>query len=290
MKRAIRILAFIFLYLLIEILLLFVCHEILDDQNYFEGIFRIISITLVALFIIWKKHQRDINLNVIIPIVYFGFNLYRITGVMEWSYIFYGISTSILGIVCFYFVLFFNTTSLKKWVTISVIIFSIWLAYNPLFTLFLEIYYQQENKRTVSQFILNNTDEGQIPFDKIRQNKIVVAALFDEHCSICFEEMEMLQKLAKKENDTVVVYIAVHTVTKFDTEIISKIKTQVPFPIYHDSALLLYNSLKGRGVPHLIILNKNKELKYHTHGYSKANAEFAGNQISERIKEIKAEQ
>ncbi len=286
MKTILNIIAIILIWLILDISLLYLCHEKLDDQEFYEGVFRIISISAIALIILAFKNRTPLAIS--ICVVYITFNVYRITGVLELGFLFYGISTTILGIICFFSILFFNQTRSKKLLTLGIALLSIWLAYSPFHKVFLILVNKNNNQIINTSFVLSKTEKTQQDFKSLNHSKIVVASLFDENCSICFEEMKTLQLLSQNLNDSDIAFINIHTILPFDSVKVNKIRPYVPFPIYKDSGFLLFDGLKTAGVPQLIIIDKNGIIQFHKVGYSKAEAAYFSETITKKIKEIKA--
>jgi len=286
MKTILNIIAIILIWLILDISLLYICHEILEDEIFYEGVFRIISVCAIALLILIFKNRTPLIFSVCI--VYIIFNLYRITGVLESGFLFYGISTTLLGLTCFFSILYFNQTRSKKLLTLGMVLLSIWLAFSPLFQEFLKLINKNNNQIINISFVLSKTEKTQQDFKTLNHSKIIVASLFNENCSICFEEMKTLQLLSKKLNDTDIAFINIHTILPFDSVKINKIRPYVPFPIYKDSGFLLFDALKSSGVPQLIIIDKRGIIQFHKVGYGKVEEEYFSKIITKKIKEIKS--
>ena len=207
---------------------------------------------------------------------------------LEWGFLFYGFSTTLLGIICFFGIIYLNQTRSKKSLTLGIFLLSSWLAYTPLFKEFLKLINNNNNQTINTTFVLSKTKSIQHDFKTLNQSKIVVASLFNENCSICFEEMKTLQLLSQNLNDSDIAFINIHTILPYDSVKVNKIRPYVPFPIYKDSGFLLFDGLKTAGVPQLIILDKNGIIQFHKVGYSKAEATYFSETITKKIKEIKA--
>jgi len=286
MKTILNITAIILLWLILDISLLYICHEVLDDELFYEGVFRIISISSIALFILTFRNRTPLVIS--ISVVYIIFNIYRVTGVLEWGFLFYGFSTTLLGIICFYSIIYFNQTRSKKILTLGIFLLSSWFAYSPLFKEFLKLINNKNNQTINTAFVFTKTKSTQQDFKSLNQSKIVVASLFNENCSICFDEMKTLQILSQNLNDSDIAFINIHTILPFDSVKVNKIRPYVPFPIYKDSGFLLFDGLKTAGVPQLIIIDKNGIIQFHKVGYSKAEAAYFSETITKKIREIKA--
>ncbi len=286
MKHILKNLGFCLLWLVIDIGLLAVCHEVFDDQQFLEGIFRILSISAIAIIILKTKNNRNTSLIISLSLLYILFNIYRMTGMMELSYTVYDSTTAFLGLVCFFCILYVNATRLQKSITVLVLACAILLAYFPLYTLFLSLYFKQYEVKISNDYYLEKTEINQLPFKQYTQNKITVAALFNEDCAYCFMELKMLNKLRTELADTNIVFVAVHTIIKYDSLEVNKVKPYVPFPIYHDTGAILFKNLKREGIPQLLIYDNTGKIQFHTAGYDDGAEAYIMEELKVKIKEV----
>jgi hypothetical protein len=249
-----------------------------------EGVFRILSFSAIALLVARLKNKTSTVVS--LTSLFLIFNVYRFMGMMELSFWFYDVCTLVLALLCFYGIVYFNQTNARKGVLAFLFLISVWAARYPLYQEFL-ILNNQDNIKTIEcDYSLKATLSNQEDFKQLNKKKIVVASLFNENCSICFQEMAFLKQLSLELNDSNLAFTSVHTLTPFDSLTIDKLRPYAPFPIYRDSGFLLYKALKTNGVPQLLIIDNNGLIRYHKIGYLKSESILLTEEIKKVILEI----
>ncbi len=272
-------------WFMLDVALLFVNYEILDSHLYLEGVFRIFAFSAIALLVARLKNKKPAVVS--LTILFLVYNVYRFMGIMELGFWFYDVCTLVIALLCFYGIIYFNQTNARKGVLAFLFLISVWAARYPLYQEFLILINHDNNKTIECDYSLKATLSNKEDFKQLNKKKIVLASLFNENCSICFQEMAFLKQLSLELNDSNVAFTSVHTLTPFDSLTIEKLRPYAPFPIYRDSGFLLYKALKTNGVPQLLIIDKTGLIRYHKIGYLNSESILLTEEIKKVILEIK---
>lgn len=130
---------------------------------------------------------------------------------------------------------------------------------------------------------------GEITNSKDLKGKIVVLDFFGTWCKPCIQELKEIAKIKDSFNDDVVFYVinadqGGDTPEKFKN-FISKNNYTFNFAYDHDSKIFKQLKMHHLGLPTLLIIDKNQNIRLQHVGYNTAETNFSA-QITEVIKSL----
>tara|TARA_R110002124_G_scaffold120895_7_gene279129 strand:- start:38906 stop:39748 length:843 start_codon:yes stop_codon:yes gene_type:complete len=130
----------------------------------------------------------------------------------------------------------------------------------------------------VPNFILNDVNQGEISSSSLKGN-VVVLDFFGTWCKPCILELKELDKIQKNLNEEDVVFYVVDADLGGDT--LEKFKSFFEKESYNFNYAYDYNSelfksfnLQSTGLPTLLILDKDHNLRFHHIGFNPAETNF----------------